>query len=741
MAKRNFLLGKGERLVAPVPGPSGGGPKFHPYTFEESVRRLQPMLDKVTRQLDKLPADACPDENAIAIMTMNPEYIAKSYYPGEFLRTVGLEAVGSRARRIVPQKKSKSRIPEEVVTTELFLIGPRKAYRNLAKEISTWSEGTPAHDQIVSIEEITVPRARQKIKHVDHGKKEVVFEIVMHMDKAAKENRYLENFRQYLRKSKIDVSFDRQFYAGGLTFLEIEASPDQALEIARYSLVRVVREMPSLRMLKPTIRTAGIGEMKVALPREGPLDPGIKAAIFDGGIPKDHPITKWATPFDTPGLGKPVEELMEHGVGVTSAYLFGHIDPDKPIPRPFSYVDHYRVLGDIPGDDPRELYIILDRILHVLQKHKYEFINLSLGPDLPIDDDEVHAWTAVLDDYLAKGLTLAAIAVGNNGESDAQTGLNRIQVPADCVNALGLGACDTPDTGWKRAFYSSVGPGRSPGRIKPDLVDFGGSRKQPFLVLDSKKGKLLFPTGGTSFAAPGGLRKGTGVRAHFGDNLNPLAIRTLLVHCAEQTTIPHNEVGWGRIPGTLEDLVITNDNAVRIVYQGKITAAKYIRVPIPLPKGVINGLVNIKATICYTTPVDPHHPDNYTRSGLEISFRPHKLKRTDPTSLHAAAKSFFGKTENGQTEDELRRDAKKWENCQHAEHNFRSSSLNDPVFDIHYNARLEGHNDTRGNELQYAIVITVEAAKESDFYNRVVRKYVNQLEVLQPVIDIPIRTS
>jgi hypothetical protein len=34
----------------------------------------------------------------------------------------------------------------------------------------------------------------------------------------------------------------------------------------------------------------------------------------------------------------------------------------------------------------------------------------SLGPELPIDDDEVHAWTAVFDDYLSKGGCLATVA-------------------------------------------------------------------------------------------------------------------------------------------------------------------------------------------------------------------------------------------------------------------------------------------------------------------------------------------
>jgi hypothetical protein len=74
---------------------------------------------------------------------------------------------------------------------------------------------------------------------------------------------------------------------------------------------------------------------------------------------------------------------------------------------------------------------------------QYQFINLSLGPDLPIEDTEVHAWTSVIDDLLSDGETLMTVAVGNNGEMDRESGNARIQVPSDCVNALAVGACDT----------------------------------------------------------------------------------------------------------------------------------------------------------------------------------------------------------------------------------------------------------------------------------------------------------
>jgi hypothetical protein len=135
----------------------------------------------------------------------------------------------------------------------------------------------------------------------------------------------------------------------------------------------------------------------------------------------------------------------------------------------------------------------------------------------------------------------------------------------------------------------------------------------------------------------------TGVRAHLGSSLSPLAIRTLLVHCVETADIPHTEIGWGRLAQHLEELVVCADDTVRVVYQGTVTASKYIRAPIPVPNGPFEGMVNIKATLCYATDTDPHHPGNYTRAGLDIVFRPSSKVFKDPKAKHAATKTFFGK--------------------------------------------------------------------------------------------------
>jgi len=739
MSKRNFLLGKGERLTAAVIIKGGGAEKVPAYTVGEARRRLTPMISRASEALDLLPADACPGDRAVASVTLNPEYIAKSFFPGELLTALGLEQVGSRPRRVTPEQRSKGRQPEEAMTTELFVAGSRAAFRSWAGRIAQMDAASRVGSEIVTIEEVRAPTAQSKIKGTLPETGDVILEVVLHADEMSGEFGIVSSFSEFLKKRSISATLERRFYSGGLCFLEVEAPADRVPEIAQFSVLRAVRQMPALRMLRPVIRTAALAPQAIALPEAPAVDASIRAAIFDGGVPDDHAVSRWANPINATGTVTAHPDYLDHGLSVTSAFLFGHIDPAKPVPVPYCNVDHYRVLDDSPGQDPRELYEVLERIQSVLTQQKYDLINLSLGPVLSVEDDDVHAWTAVLDEHLASSQTLATVAVGNTGESDALAELNRIQVPADCVNALAIGACDSPDDVWQRASYSSVGPGRSPGLLKPDLVGFGGSMQRPFLTVGPEPVPTLRPVSGTSFSAPSVLRLGAGVRAHFGDSMNMLAIRALLIHCAEAADHPMVEIGRGRIAQDLEALVLCGDDTARLVYQGTISAAKYIRAAVPLPLAPLPGKVKLTATLCYTTGVDPHHPGNYTRAGLEPTFRPHAEHRKTAAQAHPISVPFFGRAEKGLTEEELRRDAMKWENTMHASRTFFGSSLKDPVFDIHYNSRLEGQNHSPANPLHYALVISLTAPKVADLYDQIVRRYATVIEPLRPVVDIPIR--
>ena len=456
----------------------------------------------------------------------------------------------------------------------------------------------------------------------------------------------------------------------------------------------------------------------------------------------DAKLAQWVSRKKTKNLGSSVPEFQNHGTAVTSALLFGPLQDGVTPDRPYASVDHYRILdADTMKDDQDELYTVLERIQDVLESRpKYDFVNLSLGPDLPIEDNDVHAWTAVLDQLFSDGMTLPAIAVGNSGELDRPSGNARIQTPADCVNALSVGGCDRIGAGWKRATYSSIGPGRSPGIMKPDGLAFGGSSREPYWVLNAEKPGAAMPITGTSFAAPTALRTAISLKAHFGKLLTPLAIKALLLHGCDDGGHDKTEVGWGRIPSDVNSIVLTDQHAAHIVYQGELRPASWVRMQIPLPRDPIAGIVEIAATFCFATLTDPQDPLNYTRSGLEVRFRPHDKKRKKTNQLHADASYFFQSKDVSVEEIDLRADAHKWETTLHKCRTLRGSGLRNPVFDVHYNARVGGRNALSANKIPYALVITITSRKTKNLYDKILLRYPTILEPLKPVIEIPLRT-
>lgn len=733
--KRNFLLGKGERLTEPVLAAGRPMLKEPPYSVQEARMRLVPMLESAVKSFAEIPSAAKPGGQVVASLVLNPEYTAKSYYPAAALREYGLRAVGSKATSLIPDRRSRGREPVERPTTELFVAGEQSSFKKFLKDLEIDGTSGRVDNELTTIEKFESIRPSSKIKgEIEAGVTPI--EVVLHASEFRSDAFIISAFKNFAEQLGVEPDLENRLHAGGLCFLRMRAQRRLIGDLAEFSFLRAVRQMPQLRTF-PGLRSLPTRAKAVTLPGLPALDQSLRVAVFDGGVPDTSVLDPWVTLFEPAGIGPAVPELVEHGFAVTSSVLFGHLIEGEEVPQPYCNVDHIRVLDEDSGDDPLELYDVLARIRDTLDSSpQYDFINLSLGPCLPIEDDDVHSWTAVLDDYLSDGKCLATVAVGNDGDADAAQGLNRIQVPADAVNGLSVGACDTYSVPWMRAEYSSIGPGRTPGLVKPDLVGFGGSDSEPYLVLHPNRG--LRPTGtqGTSFAAPHVLRIGAGVMATFGDNLDPLAVKALLIHTVKGGAETQAEIGWGRNCDELDDIGVCPSGVVRVVYQGELTASKYLRAEIPLPDQALRGMVQITATCCFTTAVDAAHPSNYTRSGVEITFRP-SASNFAPGALHPKSETFFSQSRLLQTEDDLRSDAHKWETSLHSMRRKRGASLISPVFDLHYMSRDEGHIDNSKAKIAYALVVTIEAPRHPDLYDLIVRKYRNVLEPMTP-IQIPL---
>ncbi|MNJ26871.1 hypothetical protein D3C77_213620 [compost metagenome] len=737
MSQTNFLIGRGELLTHDIKGPRRNFDKSEVYTLKQTQERLFPQIVNTATVLDELPQNACPHDFGVSRFVLNPSYIARSFFPSDLFRAAGLKPIGSRKVTIRPDGWKRKGEPLECSTTEIFVAGKRQAFRALSNWILKADSDSDETLDIRRIEKIGAFAPSQRIADAG-GESDRFYEVGVHL-LADEDSSFIQHaFTQFAAELGVKVHQDLSFQAGTLWFVPVEGPHKKALELSKFVFVRVIRPVPKMRGLLPSIRRSGPA-IECFLPTQDPLSSEPKVAILDGGLPQVHPIGRWIRNYYVMDpLVDDDADGPEHGLAATSAFLFGAIEPEETAARPYSYVDHVRVLDDGANtEDPLALYRTLGHVEEVLLSRQYEFINLSLGPDIPIEDTEVHTWTSVIDDLLSDGETFMTVAVGNNGLRDDVLRYDRVQVPSDSVNAVAVGSATNTGTTWRRANYSAKGPGRSPGFIKPDLMAFGGSSKEYFHTLVPAAKPELVPLQGTSYAAPSILRSAVGVRAVLGAELSPLAIKALLIHTADDNGHDAVDVGWGKVSEDLMTVISCTNGVARIVYQGELKPGKYLRAPLPLPEGGLTGMVTLKATFTFASATDPQDSASYTRAGLEVTFRPNGDKIKEGKS-NADSKSFFKKKKFA-TEAELRSDAGKWETVLHDTSRMRGSSLDAPAFDIHYNARESGGTADNAQKIKYALIISVEAPKHPDLYANILKAYAKTLTPIQPQISLPIR--
>lgn len=738
---KNFLIGYGERLVKNVSPPPKKVSKDHPYTLDEAKKRFSTQLSTLNSKILQLPSEVTPDNKMLAVLTLHPSYMAKSYFPKHLLDKFDLSAVGSRTTYIKPEKSTRKKLDgKEQQTTELFISGDKAKFISMLGGIQTNTGDNKVDDDILKVENIYLQDPIEKILVDQDSPAKFKAEIVLHT--SYNQDSILQAFIKYAETAGSKVFTDKRFYVGSLCFIPAFVPKNNLEKIARFEFLRVIRNMPRLRPIGPGVqRNLKIQTTEVELPGKDPLDASIKVAVFDGGYRKGI-LDKWVTYYEPTGMTAPIDDdYVQHGTNVTSSILFGPNDGVHSPEVPFSLIDNYRVLDDRDtNSDDEDLYDVLHRIRNVLQNKKYDFINISIGPNIPIEDNEVNAWTAVLDDLLSDGNTLATVAIGNNGELDHDSGNARILPPADCVNVLAIGAADSMRTDWARASYSCIGSGRQNAIVKPDLLAFGGTLTEPFLVVDESEGKpILHQVQGTSFASPYVLRNAIILKANFKNEITPIGIKSLLINTREKRDLDIKEVGWGKMQDDVNRIITTEDNEARIIFQGELSPADWVRFPVPLPDGVNEGFITVNATFCYFTSTDPQDPACYTKSGIEIVFRPHVNIRKDSNQIYPDSKSFFKVSGIYPEFQKMRSDVHKWETTLSAEKKMRASTLLDPAFDIHYNAREKGNSTTNGSTIRYALVVSVRSSKDINLYNMVVNKYRNTLEVLKPQIQVSTR--
>ncbi|MDR2394810.1 MAG: S8 family peptidase [Treponema sp.] len=657
----------------------------------ETQKSLIQQLEALEQAIAKLPTGACPGDYVVLVLVLHPEESGSIDFPVQWLP--GARILGSR-----PSRKGPGTINCYMAVQKQYIAALAEKVRN----------GTPDLDRFlacfVSINLLGPEHRLKKLGNVQNYPGDEHFEIALHIFSDGPEGFPLEAFCAYAQEVGFRVKREHRFLTQQLLFVPVRGPLEKLPDLARFTFIRQIQEVPRMR---PFISRRQVVHKELQLPLGEPLSQAPRVAIFDGGLPEAHPIDHFITqyvPLNPDAETMPGGE--EHGLGVTSAFLFGPLQPAEEIKRPYAPVAVFRLVdSNCEKADDLHMYQSLEYIRQILTGGGFEFVNISVAPQISAEDHDVHAWTTVLDELACKEGLFITVAGGNNGSLSNP----RIEVPGDGVNIVSVGAADRQGQGWKRAPYAAQGPDRSPALVKPDMVVFGGSDKDPFRVLAPGEGLCIATETGTSFAAPYLLRHAVGLRVLGGEAVSVLTIRALLIHYADRGGNRVFDVGWG-CPPPPEVIIAGFPGEIRLIYQGKAAPGYKIQADVPVPDADFQGPVRIEGTFCYMSPVSHHDPVAYTKTALDIDFISCEDVASGRDSRFPVLEFFDMADGNapgrGLTRDQYPEILLK-ATVKSGEHILDARDVAGAYFEIRRVDSSDKNRHQRGHEIAYSLVITV----------------------------------
>ena len=736
------IIGNGQYYIEPLIKKTFGGEPAFPHEYAEAKARLSADIEKIQDSFSD--SEEIFVDKKIVCVRLEPKFEAKSYTPNSLIADSDMKLVGGRRYTIDREEATKGKL--------YFM---RASNSDLEKLKSKLISGKKDHvkkwkNQICTIKSIDLLRPDEKVLGFDDSWLAGTVEVVIH-PLGADRDKAIEGFFNAtgIQQEKAEV----RSYDDGLTFVCTYMDRVMVDKAKKYNPLRSVK--PISDDWDDSFRMSAMVAPAPKLPKRL-FKSDIKIGIFDGGIQDG---TELLEPFVTNHdmvEEKPTVKGLDHGAGVCGAVLYGNLagktEMDE-VENPVVSVESFRVFpakktGNAEAD--MQMYTTIDIIEEVVRNREdIKLYGLSFGPRGAILDDEINRFTYVCDKLTydvdeGEVNPLFCIAVGNDGNLDNP--FNRIQSPSDMVNGIAIGAYSMSMLNDKyRAPYSCVGPGREGAKIKPDLLEFGGTQDRPFIA--AKSGKQIEGVCGTSYSAPVVAGK-IGRLMAASDQIVPHLGRALLIHAETDGLESNPESGFGFCPENVEELLNCSDNRVTIFYEGEITSSASVRLPVFMPEiNTVHGNAYVKWTICTVVNPNLNDTDAYTNNCIEDTFYPNEMKFAFRKSGKATKNLNLLKPEDveiarmlisqGYTksdlpvskpakknfrEADLRNSDFKWDTIIRKDVSMRCSSLINPFLSLH----AIGRDEYEHEKIKYFVVITVDVPNfKGSLYDNILHTYPN----------------
>lgn len=737
------IIGNGQYYIEPLIRKSFGGEPVLPHEYSEAKVRLSADIEKIQASFSS--SEEVFVDKKIVCVRLEPKFEAKSYTPKSLIADTDMKLVGGRRYTIEREGAAKGKLYFVRVSNSDLENLKNKLISGKKDHVKKWQ------NQICTIKRIDLLRPDEKVLGFDDSWTSGTVEVVIHplgIDK----NSAIEGFFNITGIQKEEATI--RSYDDGLTFVCVHMDK---------SLIDKAKKYNPLRSLKPIsddwddpFRMSAMVSPAPKLPQKL-FKSNIKIGIFDGGIQAGTGLLE---PFVTNHdmvEGKPTVKGLDHGAGVCGAALYGNLagktEMDE-VENPVVSVESFRVFpakktGNAEAD--MQMYTTIDIIENVVREREdIKLFGLSFGPKGAILDDEINRFTYVCDKLTydvdeGEVNPLFCVAVGNDG--DLEGPFNRIQSPSDMVNGIAIGAYSlNPLNDKYHAPYSCIGPGREGAKIKPDLLEFGGTQDRPFIAV--KSGNQIEGVCGTSYSAPVVVGK-IGRLMAASDQIVPHLGRALLIHHAEADGMESNpENGFGFCSENVEELLNCSDNRVTIFYEGEITSSASVRLPVFMPEiNAARGNAHIKWTICTVVNPNLNDTDAYTNNCIEDTFYPNEMKFSFRKKGKATKNLNLLNSEDVKTarllisqgytksdlplskpakknyrEEDLRNSDFKWDTVIRKDVSMKCSSLVNPFLSLH----AIGRDEYEHERIKYFVVITVDVPKfKGSLYDNILNTYPN----------------
>ncbi|MCT8399160.1 S8 family peptidase [Weissella cibaria] len=701
------ILKNGELLRIDIRQNRGGNSKPRP-RYEDVEERLISEFNTFHHAVKDRSNDIMGD-TVVAKVKLAEGFVAPSYEPNNFFKKMDMEVLGSKVeisidyateQRVEYVGIQKNAIPN--LTTKL---------RFAAKNGKRGHVGFKSDASIIDSFEFKPDIDVSELEAGWSGRKPIEISIFSIDEESAVRDFFNEKF-PFVSDFRIRTIND---LVDSPLFLFAEMTIGEVKSLATLNSVRALNtaEMRSTRTKSPdpvpAILKIPDASNTEALPIVGVFDGGVEMHKFFNDVVNQEFVDKAKFPKS--------DEWMSHGSAVAGMAIYGDIR-DLFDENTGSYqgeihpkvkVYDLRVVGSGTSIDAA-----VDYIQDVVPKlNNVNVFNISFGPERVISDDNISFFTAVLDVLAYKYDKIFVFAVGNNGENIQP--YNRIQEPADAINALSVGSFTyTGNDVWAVTPYSASGPGREVAKVKPEVLEYGGDPDRNIVTLGDSQFSAYFGNG-TSFSAPVVARKLAQLMSMSPD-ITPLLAKALLVH----ESIPsENGVdarnGFGKVPDEIESMLVNTDDRITILYSAAIDSKDVSAFEIPIPVNLDATDYKLKWTVATMVEPNPNSSDAYSNTAVlnTIHF--------DSNQPVAAVNKERYKDEHA-----LRKTDMKWDTI------VRKHSVKKHSKGI-VRPRIKIQNFDRGNELKptkFGIVLTIDSFGNTALLEEAVT---NEFGVLQPI--------